>query len=152
MEKYKKQRRIICITVILPDKRVLSHRTGVDSEWEVTLEKSVECSDSLTVFNKTMWETFGVNTENYSDNFAEILRMAPINRLPEVFITPFLVSLKSSIAFESGINEFFQAIRAKDLLNDIMSNTVYPSNNKPKKHSQNAVHVLTQLHTRGVFK
>lgn len=145
-------KRILTITVILPYDRVLTYRNGVDSEWQVTVEKDVTVNNALDVFNASMWDIFGVDTKTYRDNFANIRRLAPINRLPEIFITPFIVELKSSLAFESGVNDFFTAKGFNEVLNDVMSNTVYKAVDKPSKHTLNTVHLLKELHTKGVFK
>jgi hypothetical protein len=144
---------VMNIVIQLPDDRVLVYKDceNTNSKHTITIEKEIIGYDLLSELQTEMWNRFGINTLKYSDSFVDIKRHSPINLLPEVFITLFLVRFKSSIAFEAKTTDKFSAILWEDLVRDIMRNSMYTADIDNPKHSKISVHVMKELHTRGVF-
>ncbi len=139
------------MAVQLPDKRILLHRDIIPL-WSISIERFINKERApLDCVNDILWNLFGINPTNYSDNFIEVKRFPPTKNLEDNNIVLYVAKIKSSIVFQAKPTDKFSAISWNDLLKDIMRNSIYVEYNRAQKHTQNAIIVAKELHIKEVF-
>lgn len=140
---------ILNITLRLPDGRVLMSRTAPEKKWSISIEKKLGPKESaLEKFNETMWQLFGIDSVVYSDDFVEMEVMAPIvHKHTKIF--PFLVNVKSSFIFQVPPDISFKPMYSVDIVNDIMTKTVYCDHRMESMHTENSVLVAGAIDKKG---
>lgn len=148
------------IIVQLADKRVLLYQgafgSGRESDYRtslsITTEREIKSTESaLEVANEVLKNTFSINTHSYSDSFAEMKQLLPIRTQPDKLIIPFLIKLKSGIAFQIKPTDYFTAIKWSNILKDVMRSSVYQKVGNHPKHTPVAIEIARELTSRGVF-
>jgi len=149
---YLKCTRYMNLVVQLPDKRILLYRPIHNAQWSITIERFIKTTETpLDCVNDVLWNLFGINPNNYSDEFAEIKRFPTIKFNQGSNIIVYIAKLKSAISFRSKPREQFMAVSWKDILRDVMINSTYTEYNSTAKHTSNAVVVARELHIKEVF-
>ena len=150
-----KSLRYLNVAVQLADKRILLSRKHIGgdrfTQWAITIERFLgETQEALSELNKVAWEVFGIDAQTYSDSFLEFRRIHPIYHT-NVFMIPFIMKFKSSLAFQVKKEMQFAAIPLDKLLVDIMENSAFPKNGGPSKHTCNAIYMAKEIQLRGLF-
>jgi hypothetical protein len=140
------------MVVQLPDKRILLHKYKNNVQWSITIERYLELTESpLDCVNDILWNIFGIDPFNYSDNFADIKRFPTSKGTKDNNIVIYIAKLKSSISFQAKLEDSFSAMLWKDLLRDVRMNSICAGYNPPPKHTPNAIIVSRELHVKEVF-
>lgn len=143
-----------CVNTIvqLPDNRILLYKGNDDAQWGVTIERYITLAESpLGCVNDILWNFFGINPFNYSDNFVEIKRYPPAKSLLSRNIVVYIMKLKASIMFQAKSTDKFRSVKWLDLLREVTDNSIYISCNSIPEHTSNSIEVLKELHIKGVF-
>lgn len=146
--------RYLNLTIQLADKRVLLYkkRNGGSPQWAITVEQFLTTmEDPLVEANKILWNKFGVNACDYSDEFAEIKRLPSFDIVPNRRIFPFIMKLASNFAFQAKVDDHFVAMDWYSILDDILKKSTNMGAGQWPEHTPTAVLVAKELHLRGVF-
>lgn len=140
------------MVVQLPDKRILLHKSINSAQWEISIERYISSTgSSLGCVNDILWNLFGIDPFNYSDNFVEIRRYPQTKDLQDENIIIYIMKLKSSIAFRSEASDQFKAVKWSTLLLEIMSNSIHIAHNTIPEHTSNSIMVARELHIKEIF-
>jgi len=141
--------RCVNMVVQLSDKRILLYRPRNNAQWSITIERYISATESpLDCINNILWDLFGINPFNYSDNFAEIKRYPPTKGIHDKNIIVYIMKLKSAIAFQARPTDQFKALPWFILLKEIMSNSIYVD---CPEHTPNSIIISRELHIKEVF-
>lgn len=149
-----KTKHLKCINIVvqLPDKRILLHKSVNGVQWEISIEHHIlPTESSLGCVNNILWNLFGIDPFNYSDDYVEIKRYPQTDDLQDENIVIYIMKLKSSIAFKSEISRQFKAVRWSTLLMEIMSNSIHIRCDATPEHTPNSIIVARELHIKEVF-
>ena len=141
------------IAVQLQDKRILLYKENAHRPWDLTVKRLVGSSkQSLDLANSILWDTFGVDPNNYSDDFVEIRRHNRIESFKKEIITIYVMKLKAALAFQIKPEERFIALRWTDVLEDIIRKAIPIEYDPIPKYTHHAILVAQTLNVRGVFE
>ncbi len=141
------------MVVQLQDKRVLLYKENAYKPWDLTIKRLIDSpKQSLDLANDILWNTFGIDPNNYSDAFAEIKRYNRIENSKKEIITIYVMKVKAAIAFQTKPEEQFIALRWSDVLEDIIRKAIYIEYDLTPKYTHHAILVAQTLNVRGVFE
>lgn len=141
--------RVLNITVITPDNRVMLHRGCDSSLWGVTFEKHLLGSQmALPVANKIFWEVFGVDTGTYADEYVELIQW-PQMVFGTTSFHPFLARFNTGMAFSIQSSEKCKAVKIEELTDDLLRQAFSEPGTK-KEYTGNAIRAVNLLKSRGV--
>jgi len=142
---------ILNITLKLPDGRIMMSRQAPEKKWSISVEKKLKAKESaLAKFNEVMWDMFGIDTENYSDNFATMEVLSPVvDRNMKIF--PFIVDIKAAFVFSAATDMSFKSVYGADIVSDVMTKTIYRDQRNDAMHTDNAIVVASSLDKKGVL-
>ncbi len=148
------------VVVQLADKRVLLYQ-GRSSIYyyetdrrplSITIEELlIGKENALEVANEIIQNIFGINPHSYTDAFATMTRLAQIQHRPNKTIIPFLIKLKTGLAFQAKPTDYFTATKWSTVLKEVMAGSVYQTGGNPPKHTPVAIGLARELTARGVF-
>lgn len=151
------EERFLNITVQLPDDRVLLYKrlyksVSLYDRFHLTMESCLlENTSQLGEFRKIMWEVFGVDATDYTDDFIEMTQLPPIVVPPNRRILPYFVRFKSAFAFEVKSDAFFVAKPWQEIQREIMTKTIYSAQNVPAMHSKVCIEVAKMLQVKRIL-
>ena len=143
------------VTVQLADSRVLVYHKlyGGSSQRTVTREVFLCNNESpLSEANKILWHIFGINVDTYGDAFAEIKQLSPFEIAPNRRIYPYIVRMKSALAFQALPEDQYVAMDWYAIVDDMIVNS--GGARKPgsfTKHTPTAILTIKKLHASKVF-
>lgn len=152
-------KRTLSITLHLCDGRIILTKLrkrmlscgGPYDKWAVSVEYPLFYSVSpLDMFNTLMWDIFGIDTLSYSDNFVEMQRLSAIEDKCCGKIYPFIVKMKSAFALQGDTDDEFKALFWKNIVDDILTKTMYKPTGTEKVHSDIAVVITKEMQRRGL--
>ena len=111
------------VVVQLADKRVLLYRKhhGGWPQWSVTHEKYLNNEESpLIEANKILYNVFGIDPVNYSDDFAIVKQISPIVIMPNRQLNPYIVKMQTLLSFRGEVEDEYRAFRWDDIIDMIM--------------------------------
>lgn len=147
------QTRYVNIIVQLPNKRLILHKTKNESQWAVSFQKIILPNENvLTVANNIFRNIFNLDPINYRDSDVEIMqRKSVMCQQYNAIIHPFTAKIKSTLSFEVDPGHKFISLQWKELLKDVMANSIYVKVSKPIKHTQVAITIVRALQQRGII-
>lgn len=141
------------IVVQLQDKRILLYKENTHRPWDLTIKRFVISPEqSLDIANSMLWNIFGIDPNNYSDDFVEIKRYNRIESSKKEKIVVYVMKLKAAFAFQAKPEEQFIALKWGDVLRDIIRESLFDGYSPSLKYTRHAVLVAQMLNIREVFE
>ena len=152
--------KFVLIIIKLSDGRILTERrflgdSGLTSQWSATVESFLSLSDQpIPTAIDTLWSAFSLDFRGYQKEIpqAKLTQLTPhyvVNM--ERIIHPFLIEMKTSLAFRAAKTRIYTAVRPNDLINDLLSTSVYALQGMTK-YTSNTIFTMADLHRKKVFE
>ena len=145
----------VTATVQLADKRVLVHKNlfpGSTKQSTVTMEKLITDADEVTpAITSFLWESFGISTIQHPGVFAEVTKLEPFNYASYRCVMPFVVRLKSALAFKASRHDMYNAYNWQHIVNDVFENSLAWRVGEFPKHSPTSIRLVQVFNQRGIF-
>jgi hypothetical protein len=142
--------KLVSVTVLTPDRRVLTYRKNKLSPWSTTFERRIGAMDNVLVeINRLFWNIFGINTNCYSDNYIELKQLTPMLFGTEGTIHPFIAEFNSAIVFSILANEECRALPMDTLIDEAIVSSI--GVNSPNKYTTSAVRIISLLKSKGDY-
>lgn len=149
---YLPHNRVIVLTIILPDKRVLLHRTRFGEEiypWTITREFVwTSTVDSKTEVISILNNVYGLPA--FDPEKGSLLAINPF-QTTDKSVHGFVFHVKTPFNFTCSLREEYSAIPAEKLLEDILLYTARRPDGEGL-HSWVAMHMVADLDRQGHFE
>jgi len=149
--------RYMNLTLVLPDGRMLLQRNmtvgkHASTQWSGTVERFLGTAmDPGVEANRCLYNEFKVRPSLDDNGSVTMGRLQPIQSLTGKYIIPFVARVKTHLNFQALTTEQFQAGRFDDILDDILSSSIYPKEGQFPRHTPTFIHVARALHERRIF-
>jgi len=149
--------RYLNLTLVLPDGRILLQRdmgkhARSSTQWSGSVERFLGTSmDPGVEANRVLYNQFKVRPSIHDTGPVTMTRLPPVQSLTGKYIIPFIARVKTHLNFQALTTEQFQAGRFDDVLDDILSNSIYPKQGQFPRHTPTFIHVARALHEMKEF-